>query len=144
MSLDPLPEQITEGDDLTVTARLNRAVDFDVIISLEVHGLNRREYTLAPVVVTIPNGKLTAIFTLGVVDDARYDGNESVELLLNLISPSVGVSVGEEPREFLLVDNEPEVSLDPLPEQITEGDDLTVTARLNRAVDFDVTVRLEV
>ena len=132
MSLDPLPERITEGDDLTVTARLNREVDFDVILSLEVHGLNRREYTLAPAVVTIPNGKLTAIFTLGVVDDARYDRDESVELFLNLISPSVGVSVGEEPREFLLVDNEPEVSLDPLPEQITEGDDLTVTARLNR------------
>ena len=144
VSLDPLPERITEGDDLTVTARLNRAVDFDVILSLEVHGLNWRKYTLAPAVVTIPNGKLTAIFTLGVMDDARYDGNESVGLILNLVSPSVGVSVGEEPREFMLVDNEPEVSLDPLPEQITEGDDLTVTARLNRAVDFDVTVRLGV
>ena len=35
-------------------------------------------------------------------------------------------------REFTLEDNEPEVSLDPLPGQVTEGDVLTVTVRLDR------------
>ena len=92
----------------------------------------------------IPAGELFTTFTFSTIDDDAYERDERVLLFLRLVGPERIVGVGDWYRNFMLVDNEPEVSLDPLPRQITEGEALTVTARLDRMADVDVTVRLDV
>ena len=132
LSLDPLPAQITEGEVLTVTARLDRMVDFDVTVRLEVGGISSLDYTLLPSEATIPSGELFTTFTISTLDDDVYEDDERVWLDLRLVGPERIVGVGEGHRDFRLLDNEPVVSLDPLPAQITEGEVLTVVARLDR------------
>ena len=144
VSLDPLPPQITEGDILTVTARLNRVVDFTVTVRLEIFGgIDPSDYTLSPSEAMIPAGDLSTTFTIDTRDDDVAGGDKLVLTDLTVVSPTSGVGVEEGLRHFTLLDNERTISLDELPMQITEGEGLTVTVRLNRALDFTITVRLE-
>ena len=140
VSLDPLSPRITEGEILTVTARLNRVADVTVTVRLEVQeyysNFDQDDYTLSQPMATIPAGELFTTFTISTLDDDVYEGDEDVRLYLSIVSPERVVGVGEGQREFTLEDNEPEVSLDPLPLRITEGEALTVTARLDRVADF--------
>ena len=145
VSLDPLPERVTEGEDLTVTARLDRVVDFTVTVRLEIFGdINPSDYTLSQSIATIPAGELFTTFTINTLDDDVAEGDKFVLADLIVVSPTSGVGRGEGFRHFTLVDNEPTISLDELPMQITEGEGLTITARLNRALDFTITVSLAV
>ena len=144
VSLDPLPPQITEGEILTVTARLNRVVDFTVTVRLEIFGgIDPSDYTLSPSEAMIPAGDLSTTFTIDTRDDDVAGGDKLVLTDLIVVSPTSGVGVEEGLRHFTLLDNERTISLDELPMQITEGEGLTVTVRLNRALDFTITIRLE-
>ena len=87
-------------------------------------------------------GELTTTFIFSTVDDNSYEGDELVSLSLRVIGESARVIDGV--REFVLVDNEPLVSLDPVTPQITEGESLTVVARLDRVATSDIAVSLEV
>ena len=87
-------------------------------------------------------GELTTTFIFSTVDDNSYEGDEFVSLSLRVIGESARVIGGA--REFVLVDNEPVVSLDPVTPQITEGESLTVVARLDRVGTSDIAVPLEV
>ena len=151
LSLDPLPRQVTEGDALTVTVRLDRVADVDVMVRLEVEGkyyrpsFDQDDYTLSPLTATIPAGELLTTFILSTIDDDAYEIELDVRVRLRLVSPELKVGVASQDyADFRLLDNEPRVSLDPIPREVTEGESLTVTARLDRVADFTVTVRLEV
>ena len=148
ISLDPLPERITESEVLTVTARLSHATAVDVTVSLQVRDtpfysgyrdVDSADYTISPPKVTIPAGKLVAVFNFIATDDPDYERDESGQLLLSVISTGAGVE--DEPHTFILVDNHPTLSLDPLPELVTEGETFEVTARLSRVTELTVTVR---
>ena len=141
VSLDPPPPRVTEGEPLMFTARLNRVVDFPVNVSLRVNIFD--DYFMYTA--TIPAGKLIATFTHRTINDDVYKGDQRVWASLSLVSPGYEfIRVGSHTYELTLVDDEPAVSLDPLPRDVLEGEALAVTARLNRIVNFPVTVRLEV
>ena len=147
VSLDPLPSLIVEGEALTVTARLNRVLDYTVTVRLEVDvflDIGPPDYTLSRLTATIPAGELFTTFVISTIDDDAYEGEEFVELDLRVVSPELDVFVKEEFRAFTLVDNDPRVSFDGLPSLVTEGEALTVTARLDIVEDFTVTVHLGV
>ena len=149
VSLDPVDARITEVEDLIITARLSNPTNVDVTLALAVFGdVDRGDYELATPTVTIPAGESVATFNLNTVDYVLPEEDEQVELSLILISPEIGIGLGEVYRTFTLVDNDqvPIISLDPVvPARITEGlQGLTVTARLSRVVDFDTTLSLSV
>ena len=156
VSLDSLPGHVTEGAVLTVEVGLDRLVDFDVTVRLEASFCGYYDpfdpfcqvpsnLELSPSEATIPAGEEFTIFTINTIDDDAYGGDRNVYVHLSVVSPEFRVGIeGGGPKSFMLLDNEPELSLDPLPEQITEGEDLAVTVRLDRVADFTVTVRLEV
>ena len=147
VSLDPVPRQVTEGESLTITARLNRVVDYTVTVHLEVDvspDIGLPDYTLSRSTATIAPGELFSTFTINTIDDDVYEGDEFVESTLSVVRPELDVGLGERFGDFILLDNEPTVSLDSLPRQVTEGDNLTVAARLDRVVDYTVTVNLGV
>ena len=163
ISLNPLPARITEGEVLTVTARLNHASNVDVQVSLQFEAwtldlpeyqresarrrsrdIDSADYTLSPPTATIPAGELTAIFNLMAIDDPDYpkgnpdyEGYEYGRLRLN----AIGAGVVDDPPILALADNHPAISLDSLPERVTEGETLEVTVRLSRVTEFTATVR---
>ena len=152
ISLDPITD-LTEGESMTIIVRLSRATNVEVTLALEVSPTlllrghpDSTDYTISPAVVTIPVGKLTARFTFETVDDDLYEGDEFGRLLLKVTSPEIGVGEGNIARTFKLIDNDPApvISLDPVPPRITEGETLTVVARLSRAVGVDTAVSLAV
>ena len=147
VSLDPVPARITEVENLTVTVRLSNPTNVDVTLALAVFGdVDRGDYELATPTVTIPAGESVATFNLNTVDYVLPEEDEQVELSLILISPEIGIGLGEVYRTFTLVDNDqvPIVSLDPVVARLDEGQSLMVTARLSRVVDFDTTLSLSV
>ena len=147
VSLDPVDARITEVEDLIITARLSNPTNVDVTLALAVFGdVDRGDYELATPTVTIPAGESVATFNLNTVDYVLPEEDEQVELSLILISPEIGIGLGEVYRTFTLVDNDqvPIVSLDPVVARLDEGQSLMVTARLSRAVDFDTTLSLSV
>ena len=147
VSLDPVDARITEVEDLTITARLSNPTNVDVTLALAVFGdVDRGDYELATPTVTIPAGQSVATFNLNTVDYVISEEDELVELSLILISPEIGIGLGEVNRTFTLVDNDqvPIVSLDPVGARLNEGESLMVTARLSRIVDFNTTLSLSV
>ena len=147
VSLDPVDARITEVENLTVTVRLSNPTNVDVTLALAVFGdVDRGDYELATPTVTIPSGQLVATFNLNTVDYVLPEEDEQVELSLILISPEIGIGLGEVNRTFTLVDNDqvPIVSLDPVGARLDEGQSLMVTARLSRVVDFNTTLSLSV
>ena len=147
VSLDPVDARITEVENLTVTVRLSNPTNVDVTLALAVFGdVDRGDYELAPPTVTIPAGQSVATFNLNTVDYVISEEDELVELSLILISPEIGIGLGEVNRTFTLVDNDqvPIISLDPVDARLDEGQSLMVTARLSRVVDFDTTLSLSV
>ena len=147
VSLDPVDARITEVENLTVTVRLSNPTNVDVTLALAVFGdVDRGDYELATPTVTIPAGQSVATFNLNTVDYVLPEEDEQVELSLILISPEIGIGLGEVNRTFTLVDNDqvPIVSLDPVGARLDEGQSLMVTARLSRVVDFNTTLSLSV
>ena len=147
VSLDPVDARITEVENLTVTVRLSNPTNVDVTLALAVFGdVDRGDYELATPTVTIPAGQSVATFNLNTVDYVLPEEDEQVELSLILISPEIGIGLGEVNRTFTLVDNDqvPIVSLDPVGARLNEGESLMVTARLSRVVDFNTTLSLSV
>ena len=152
VSLDSIPrvlQEVTEGEALAVMARLDRVADFTVTVRLELeadYGLNfdQDDYTLSPTVATIPAGELFTTFTINTIDDNVVEDRKNVNVRLILVSPERKVGVGYSRVEFTVLDNEPDISLDPLPEQITESEALTVEARLSHTATVDITVALDV
>ena len=139
VSLDPLPEQITEGEGLTVTVRLDRVADVTVTVLLDFCPSYDpfcqfpANIELSQSEATISAGDLFTTLTINTIDDDTYAMDERVRLYLRVVSPEFSVGVASRNyAEFRLLDNEPVVSLDPLPPQlangITEGEALVVTA----------------
>ena len=127
--------------------RLSNPTNVDVTLALAVFGdVDRGDYELATPTVTIPAGQSVATFNLNTVDYVISEEDELVELSLILISPEIGIGLGEVNRTFTLVDNDqvPIISLDPVDARLDEGHSLMVTARLSRVVDFDTTLSLSV
>ena len=133
ISLDPITD-ITEGENLKITARLSSIASDDVMLSLTVSSTllsdaypdSADDYILSSPQ-TIQAGDLTTTFILETVDDAIYEGTEFGKLVLTIISPSTGVDAGNVERTFRLIDNDPVpvVSLDPVDARITEVENLT-------------------
>ena len=151
ISLDPITD-LTEGENLTITARLSSIAMADVMLSLTVSSTllsdaypDSADYTLSSPQ-TISAGDLTTMFILETVDDTIYEGIEFGKLVLTIITPGADVDAGNVERTFRLTDNDPipVVSLDPVDARITEVENLTVTVRLSNPTNVDVTLALAV
>ena len=146
LSLDPIAD-VHEGDGFTVVVRLSGALAVPLTIPLTVEldgALDSAEvgdYGALPRTITIPAGATTVALTRLAIDDDVYEGDERLTLRLDTATLTVGFGTVE--QEFTIIDDEvqPTVSLISLG-QVAEGDDLTVTVRLSRALEVAVTVEL--
>ena len=136
LTLDPILD-VSEGETLTVTARLSSPLSVGLTLTLVTAGdaLDNIDYVrnFEASSLRIPAGDLTATFTFNIVVDELFEGNETVILTLGVVSPPDGLQLNNVVREFNILDAglRPNLSLLPI-DDINEGEATIVTARLNR------------
>ncbi|MFC3283205.1 retention module-containing protein [Litchfieldella rifensis] len=128
------PEQVTEGDEITVTARVDNAPATDLTITLN----NGQTITIAA---GATSGSVTFDSR---VDDAYLQGTETLALSIT----------GTRGGNYEDLDSSATTSTDVVddsdtttislsaPAQVTEGDDITVTATVDNAPATDLTITL--
>ena len=136
LTLDPILD-VSEGETLTVTARLNGPLSVDLTLTLVTAGdaLDNTDYVrdFEASSLLIPAGELTAEFVFKIIVDELFEGNETVILTLGVVSPPDGLQLNNVVREFNILDTglRPNLSLLPI-DDINEGEATVVTARLNK------------
>ena len=141
--------EVAEGASLTLVAKLTNAAPTGapeaVTVNLEIQGGTAAEnldYTL-PVSITIAEGTTQTIFVFSPTDDNLAERTE--ELVIGISSVEYGNNRLQSGVSFVvfITDNDPRrpISLDPV-EPIIEGDTGVVTARLDDALGFSLTVTL--
>ena len=127
------PNPVPEGSDLTVTATLTATLDADVEIPLK--------YTTSTAEVGDFHGPQSITITAGAtegtgtVTTARDDGqnDEVFTVALGANLPS-SVEAGDPSSVEVTIADVPSVSLEASPVEVEEGESVTMTARLSRAI----------
>jgi hypothetical protein len=120
------------GGVATVTATLSTAVATDVVVALAASGVDQARWRLAPATLTIPAGALAASATVTGVDDAMYEGDQT---LVVTIADVTGAVAAPGAADVALVEGDDE----PVP-GITLTSDVTAIAEAGGVADL--TVRL--
>ena len=138
------PAAVTEGNSRDVVARLTGdALDEDLVVLLEITG-DTADYTTPTMLrVTIPAGEFMATFTIMATADGIYDGDPET-LILNLSAPNGGVTNGVLQRMLTIMDldTQPTLSLEGVMDVSEGAGTLTLTARLDGALDTPVQITL--
>ena len=149
LSADPAPAE--GGGATTLTAKLNApAPSGGTTVTLTVSGTADRDigsggdYSLSSETIAITSGATSGTTTITVTDDDEPEAGETI--LVDAVSDTPALRA---PRlDLAITDNDApptSLSLSAQPEEPTEGDTVTVTARLNAAArGSDATVTLTV
>ena len=145
LSLDQKVASIDEsaGVTLTVTLEDGALLETPLMVSLErvvSSTAETNDYTLAPLTALIESGQMTATFRLDALTDEIYENDEQ----LVLVPRASGVRLAE-PGTFTIVNRTPRpvLSFESISD-IQEGENGTITVRLNGVLSFTVTVSLDV
>ncbi len=143
VSLSANPNPVDEGEDVTVTATLSRALPAAVTIPLTyrpgaVDPAETGDYgSLASI--TIAANSLTGTGTITTVKDTDSDDETFTVALGDLPSEVVA---GTPSSVLVTIREKPAVHLSANPNPVDEGEDVTVTATLSRALPAAVTIPL--
>ncbi|MGM0543951.1 MAG: retention module-containing protein, partial [Pseudomonadota bacterium] len=129
-----VPEQVTEAEEITVTASVDNAPETDLVITLS----NEQQITI------------TAGATEGSVtfdsrnDDVFQQGEQSQTLSITGTEGGnyEALDTSAEATVSTVDDNDVTTVTLEAPEQVTEGDEITVTARVDNAPETDLVITL--
>ncbi len=128
------PEQVTEGEEITVTARVDNAPETDLVITLS----NEQQITIAA---GATEGSVTFDSRN---DDDFQQGDQSQTLSITGTEGGnyEALDTSAEATVTTVDDNDvTTISLE-APEQVTEGEEITVTARVDNAPETDLVITL--
>ena len=148
--LSASPTSVIEGGTITVTATLSKAFSEAVTIPLEYMPgtpgpTEPNDYDrLADI--TIPGGVLSGSGKIVTKEDRIFEGNETFMVALGDLPPDLDPGIPAS-LELTIEDNDMpppvEVTLSVDPQDVIEGNLVTVTATLAGALEVDVTIPLE-
>ncbi|MBW3540835.1 MAG: PKD domain-containing protein [Planctomycetes bacterium] len=146
VSLSPSSRSITEGGGtVRFMVSLSSATNHDVTVPLQYSGAARRgtDYD-GSLSVVIPEGSMSAQFTLTITDDAEIEPAETIDVALG--APAGGVLGRPNAVSLALQDNDkPSVYWDVQSRTVAEEDGTaTLTVRLSQPAFSDVSVVFEV
>ena len=146
LSLEPATPSVTEGQKTTVQAVLSGALDEDVEVSLAVTDdtADTADYTLPTTLrVTIPAGETSVAFDITAAVDGIYEGDPET-LILTLSTTNSTVLNGNLVRTLTIMDldTQPTLSLEGVMNVSEGAGTLTLTARLDGALDIPVPIML--
>ena len=141
VTLAASPNPVPEGSDLTVTATLSAALDADVTIPLSfTTGTAEVGDFGALASITITGGATSGTGTVATARDDDSD-DETFTVALGASLPS-SVEAGTPSSVEVTIGDVPSVSLEASPVEVEEGERVTVTARLSRAIANTVMIPL--
>ncbi len=139
------PDPVLEGNDVTVTATISKAfTDHDVTIPFTLDDKNSRSYEIinpkARLEVTIKQGETGGTGTIVTRGDTNLD-NEKFSITLDASTLPVAVIAGTPPLEVTIKDKgKPTVMLSASPTTVVEGNWVTVTVTLSKALSKNVDI----
>ena len=148
VTLSAAPEEVTEGEAVTVTVRLARALEDAVTIPLSYNNatMNSPEAgDYRPLeTVRIPGGQTEGSGSVLTYEDADTDP-ETFIVALGSLPAGLFADDGASARVTILdviPPLEAGITLSAAPEDVTEGDAVTLTVELSETLDNDVTIPL--
>ncbi|QPL48246.1 type I secretion C-terminal target domain-containing protein [Halomonas sp. A40-4] len=129
-----MPEQVTEADEITVTASVDNAPETDLVITLS----NGQQ-------ITIVAGATSGDVTFSTRDDDAFQqGGQPIDLSIAGTSGGNYESLDTSSTGSVNVVDDNDVTTVTLevPEQVTEAGDITVTARVDNAPETDLVITL--
>ncbi len=139
------PDPVLEGNDVTVTATISQAfTDHDVTIPFTLDDKNSRSYEIinpkARLEVTIKQGETSGKGTIVTRADTNLD-NEKFSITLDASTLPVAVIAGTPSLDVTIKDKgKPTVMLSASPTTVVEGNWVTVTVTLSKALSKNVDI----
>ena len=148
VSLSATPLEVVEGGSVTVTATLSSVLPTSVSIGLTEDHITTEPADFDPISsITIPGGELVGTAILTTNDDDIAETDESFLIGLGLLPPEVIYGDTRSVEITILDDGDvpppSEVSLLVDPQEVKEGDVVTVELHLSQELLIDVVIPLE-
>ena len=130
-----------------VTATLSERASAATTVTFDFVGsaTNGADYSLNRTAITIPAGQLSESITVSAIDDSINDDGETVVVDMKAVSGGDNAQeIGTQQETITITDDEgsPSVTLAKDLDNVTEGNDLTLTVRLSRVATTNTTVVL--
>ena len=144
-----IPEGVTEGETFTVVVELDDALGTYLDVSLVHDGASTAEpedYQITPPIYRIEAGQMTATLEVGVFDDPLYELTETLVFSITASNTEAGIELPMLSRSIEITEKRgspPRIVLLAMDDSITEGGDgVTVTVRVNGALEVPLTLSL--
>ena len=149
VTLSAFPNPVEEGNPVTITASLSRALPNAVTVSLTVTPITAGgdDYgTLIPNPITIPANSLVGIGTIATIQDELVEEDETfiVAIHENNLSTTVIVGDPKEVRVTINDDDKPVITLEASPNPVKEGEGITITATISENISGNAVVPLTI
>jgi len=135
VSLSVDKSQVTEGESLTLTVRLNSVSTSDVDVELSYSGTATKEvdYSAPTTSLTILAGSVTAVASVSVIDDAIYESATIETIVVDIASVNNAIENGIQKQTIEIIDNDaaPTATLTADKTSITETGTVTLTVELS-------------
>ena len=148
VTLSANPSSVEEGTSTQITATLSEVHSEPVVMELkDLPGTAGREDYATPLpVLRIPAGARRGSVDVWTIEDDVFEGAEAFSIAINAEALPAGVvPASSYPVEITIIDDDTspvKVTLSAAPEEVTEGDAVTVTVMLARALEDAVTIPL--
>ena len=148
VTLSANPSAVEEGASTQITATLSEVHSEPVLMELmDLPGTAGREDYATPLpVLTIPAGAQRGSVDVWTIEDDVFEGAEAFSIAINAEALPAGVvPASSYPVGITIIDDDTspvKVTLSAAPEEVTEGNTVTVTVMLARALEDAVTIPL--
>ena len=144
LGFDPATVTVTEGGTAALTVKLTQQADSDVTFTWQTadgSATAGSDYTAqAETSVTIPAGSTSATLHVQTTPDLVVEGDETFTATISADSPPDGVTLGTATATATIDDDDTAtIGFDPAAVNVTEGGRATLTVKLTKEADSDVT-----
>ena len=143
VSLSASSSTVGEGETVTITATLTQPLSNEIVIPLTITNGTAQDadYTApTPRQITIAAGAGSGTYEITTVEDQEDEGNETFTVALGSPLPDAVVA-GTRSVTVTIDDGEPNrVSLSAAPKRVLEGETVTITATLERALSQNAVI----
>ena len=144
LGFDPAAASVTEGGTVSLTVKLTREADSAVTFTWQTAdgSATASDYSAqTPTPVTIPAGSTSATLEVQTTADTVVEGDETFTASISADSLPDGVTLGTATSATVTIDDDDTATLgfDPAAASVTEGGTVSLTVKLTKEADSDVT-----
>ncbi len=149
VTLSASPSLVEEGNSVTITASISRALPNAVTVSLTLTPVTAEVDDYGPLIpnpITIPANSRTGTGTIATIQDELVEEDEIfiVAIHENRLPSTVIVGDPKEVRVTINDDDKPVITLGAFPNPVKEGEEVTITATISENRSTDIVIPLTI